>query len=97
MQLDMQERMRRAQMSQQMAIMRERTWWFAGTAGSLVLLAAASRNPKVLIPVFPLGIITAYHWDFGYGDKINRIAAMHECAISLPPGYRYSSLNLTGV
>ncbi len=84
LQKEMQERMRRTQISQQMAVMRERTWWFGGVTGALLVAAAATRRVSVALPAAPLTIMTAYHWDFGYGTKINRISAMHELRLVAP-------------
>merc|ERR1711916_9789 len=77
-QAEMMERQRRLMMSQQMALARERMYWFGGAACLALTAGLVTKKPAALIPVGPLTIITAYHWDMGYGDLINRVNAMHQ-------------------
>lgn len=72
------EAQRRTMMIQAIAMTRERTNWFLAVWSTLVtglsIAALRGKNVKVgMIPVTILGVITAYQWDLGYGDKANRI------------------------
>jgi hypothetical protein len=49
---------------------------FTGTVGVLGLAAAIKkRSPLPLIPLLPLGFVTAFHYDTVYGRKLERITA----------------------
>jgi hypothetical protein len=61
--------MRRVMIAQQIAISRERTWWFAGAL--TIALLAATKRPVALAPAVPLAIVTGYTYDMGYGTKAN--------------------------
>lgn len=57
---------------------RERTNWFIAVwstlATGLTIGALRGKNVKVgMIPLTVLGVVTAYQYDLGYGDKANRI------------------------
>lgn len=93
-QREAQERVRRVMIAQQMAIARERTWWFGGVTSALGvgLLLGAMKGKNVTlgsIPFIGLSILTAYTWDFGYGTKINRINQMHREIMNSPEYFFY--------
>lgn len=77
-----QERMRRTMIAQQMAMARERLWWFAGFVGTLCLgiggyaIKHKRVPPAAIAPLFALLTITAYQADFAYGNKIERVNRM---------------------
>lgn len=83
----MMERNRRLMISMQMAMTRERTYWFGGAASllGLGLLVGKMRGKNVsvgLVPLAALSTLTAYNYDMGFGTKINRINRMHHDIIS---------------
>ena len=76
------ERQRLIMMSTQMAMARERTWWFGGAASvvGLGILIGAMKGKNVVMAALPfagLSTMTAFTADMGYGNKINRINEMH--------------------
>jgi len=77
------ERMRRLQLSMQMAFVREQLYWFGGvySLGLLGVTAQVIKTksiPKVAaIPLVVAGTFIAYQWDFAYGNKIDRINKIH--------------------
>jgi len=36
------------------------------------------------VPVSILGTVSAFHWDMGYGSKINRVNKMHQDILNDP-------------
>ena len=72
-------RMRELQMATAMARARDLTKWFGTawcTAGVLGSIGYAKRgNPTGLIALVPLSFITAFNYDMGYGNKLQRIRA----------------------
>ena len=74
--------MRRIMMTQQKAMAAERTWWF-GTAWTILALGVASKKapPAAAAALFPIGMVTAYTWDMGYGTKLDRINEMQRAAL----------------
>uniref|UniRef100_A0A6B2LQW0 Plasminogen receptor (KT) n=1 Tax=Arcella intermedia TaxID=1963864 RepID=A0A6B2LQW0_9EUKA len=87
-QLKMQERMRRMMVAQQMAMTRERLVWFEGVLGvattGALIGSIKHKTAAPWVPVFLLGVITAYQWDFAYGTKAERINVMYEDIIQDP-------------
>lgn len=79
MQCRAQDRMRRVQMAQAIAIARERVWWFATALGGVCYGAFAYKQsvgyfPRVMLgPIGMLGLVTAYQFDFAYGGKPERV------------------------
>eukprot|EP01133_Synstelium_polycarpum_P001347 gene1347-1541_t len=81
-QIRLQDRMMKKQIAFQVAMTRERTYWFAGATG-LVAFAALAQTlknkavPKMAMP--PLAVLTlatAYQWDLGFNNKMNRVRDM---------------------
>jgi len=74
-----QERMKRMQIATQVAIGREQFWWFAGFHSFLTLgltgalIKKKPVHPAAVVPYLAFTLITAYQWDFAYGDKLERI------------------------
>ena len=72
MQVEMQMKMRQAGMSMQLAIARERFWYyslFVGTLFTVLPLAAIkTHNPRLLGPLFPMGISWTFQYDMYYGN-----------------------------
>lgn len=95
MQITMQERMRRVMISQQMALARERTWWFAGAALALIIAGVASKKHQLLIPVVPISVVGAFTFDMGYGTKINRVNAMHRDVLNDPRYFFHGTISDT--
>ena len=78
-QREVQLRLRELQMATAMARARDLTKWFGAawcTAGVLGGVAFAKRgNPAGLVALVPLGFVTAFNYDAGYGNKLQRIRA----------------------
>ncbi|EFA78411.1 hypothetical protein PPL_09062 [Heterostelium album PN500] len=74
--------MMKKQIAFQMAVTRERTYWFGGvtTLGFIALLSAKMRGKPVpeaaIAPLVALSVATAYQYDMAFGDKMNRIKKM---------------------
>eukprot|EP01126_Amoeba_proteus_P011746 TRINITY_DN1479_c0_g1_i2.p2 TRINITY_DN1479_c0_g1~~TRINITY_DN1479_c0_g1_i2.p2 ORF type:complete len:144 (-),score=16.87 TRINITY_DN1479_c0_g1_i2:18-449(-) len=71
----------RGMITNQIATTRERFWWFLFATGlsatGVGLSSIKGKSPSPMIPpLLVLTLITAYHWDMGYGDKPNRIQSM---------------------
>jgi hypothetical protein len=77
-----QERMRRQMVAQQMAMARERVWWFGGFAGTMLLgfcgFAVKHKRvpPAAVAPLLALLTVTAYQVDLAYGNKLDRVNRM---------------------
>ena len=76
-------------LSQQMAITRERAWWFLGGLGlmstGMIVGALRGKNVSVLAgPLTAVSLVTAYQFDFAYGSKPQRIREMHEEILNDP-------------
>ncbi|KAL9654825.1 hypothetical protein ABK040_008618 [Willaertia magna] len=73
-----QERMKRMQIVTQVAIARERFWWFAGfdsllTLGLVGATVKKKAHPAIIFPWLAITLVTGYQWDFAYGNKLDRI------------------------
>lgn len=64
------------QLATQIALGRERLWYyqlFAGIASTaLVAAAVKERNPKLLGPLLPFGTAYAFQYDMFYGTMLER-------------------------
>ena len=73
----MQLQMRNRQLAQQLAMVRERTYWY----GTFYVLAALgltrgylkNKQPWALAPLLPLTFIVGYQIDMAFGNKMDRI------------------------
>lgn len=98
MQKRAQERMRRVQISFQMAVVQERFYWMATAySGSLLGLTInflkTKSFPKVAIPPLYIGgFALAYQYDFAFGNKINRINEM-ATKLQNSPEYWFSPID----
>jgi len=97
-QVQMQERMMRKQIALNMALTKERTYWFGGVAGVLYLGLLGSILKKkpdmarvIAAPTALITVVTAYQWDLAWGDKINRVKKMAD-EIEHNPEYWISPL-----
>lgn len=73
-----QEAMRRTMLVQQIAIGRERFYWFATgygfiLAGVTAATMKAGFKPSYMIPVLFGGLFMGYQWDMVFGNKTERI------------------------
>lgn len=74
-----QDRSRRMMAAQQVALSRDLVWWFGGFlvlfgSGVAAVTIKQKRFPKAAaLPLFALSVIVAYHADFAYGKKSDRI------------------------
>ncbi|CAI8022614.1 Plasminogen receptor (KT) [Geodia barretti] len=78
-QLQMQTLMREKMLAQQLAMARERLYWWGGfyALASLGLIRGAMvrRQPWILGPLVPLTFVVAYQADLAYGNKMERVIA----------------------
>ncbi|KAF2072566.1 hypothetical protein CYY_006115 [Polysphondylium violaceum] len=82
-QIQMQDRMMKKQIALNMALTKERTYWFGGVTGVLYLglLGSIVRGKRdisklVAAPTVLITLVTAYQWDLAFGNKINRVKKM---------------------
>ncbi|KYQ92588.1 hypothetical protein DLAC_06580 [Tieghemostelium lacteum] len=81
-QILMQDRMMKKQIALQMAMTKERTYWFAGFvsfmyAAAFVITKKEGKVPKILVgPAVALTVVTAYQYDMAFLNKMNRIKKM---------------------
>ena len=82
MMIKTQERMKRMQVAQMLAVSRERFYWLGSVYGLLLAgaTAFAARNkhfPRALgVPIIVGGIFMAYNYDLCWGNKLERINRM---------------------
>jgi hypothetical protein len=80
---------RNFQMAMQMAAARDRVQWMGaayGTVATAITLRLIAKKPVpgiVAVPMFVVGTVLAYQYDFAYGTKFERVRAeaekiMHE-------------------
>ena len=59
-------------MSMQLAIARERFWYYSVFVGTLAIVlpigAIKTRNPKIMGPLFPMSVSWTYQYDLYYGN-----------------------------
>eukprot|EP01136_Pigoraptor_vietnamica_P017152 Opistho-1_new@61924 len=76
-QRETQLQLREIQLAMAHAQARDMVAWlgaFTATVGVLGLAAfGRTKRPFGLVPLLPLGFVTAYNYDFAYGTKIERI------------------------
>lgn len=78
-----QERQRKMMMAQQIAITRERLYWFVGfgtfaTTGAIVGAMRGHSSSTAVIPLIAFWTITGYQYDLAFGTKANRINKYYE-------------------
>ena len=51
--------------------------WYAAFTGTVALLGTTvlvtKKNPAGLVPLLPLSFVSAYQYDFCYGNKLDRV------------------------
>lgn len=74
--IQMQNQMRERQMAMMIARSRDMFYWFGSfyftTLGLGLVAAMKTKNPKPLIPAFPLTFIFGYQYDLAMGTKLER-------------------------
>ena len=75
--MTLQVEMRRRMMAQQLSMVRERFYWWAGffSLATIGLTAGyiKSRQPAVIAPLVPLSFLFGYQADMALGNKMERI------------------------
>ena len=65
---------RQVQLATQIALGRERFWYFQNfyyVAGTLFIIGAiATKNPKLAFPLVPLSFMYAFQYDMLYGNML---------------------------
>jgi hypothetical protein len=78
-QLQMQTLMREKMLAQQLAMARERLYWwgsfYALASLGLIRGTMVRRQPWILGPLVPLTFVVAYQADLAYGNKMERVIA----------------------
>eukprot|EP01137_Pigoraptor_chileana_P016086 Opistho-2@72586 len=76
-QRETQLQLREVQMAVAQAQARDTVLWLSAFTATVGILGTAAfiktRRPTGFIPLLPLSFVTAYNYDFAYGNKIDRI------------------------
>jgi hypothetical protein len=75
----MQLQMRERAMAQQLALVRERTYWWSAFYGlaTLGMVGGYLRSGRswLMVPIFPLSFVVGYQLDMAFGNKMDRVIA----------------------
>ncbi|CBY15802.1 unnamed protein product, partial [Oikopleura dioica] len=75
-QLNMQSAMREKQMCFQVAMARQRFWYYqlfaSGVAFGCIAGAIKTKKPQLVAPIWPIGIAYSFQYDAAYGNLMDR-------------------------